>query len=61
LQFADTLINFAQNGQTPYENCWAIRLIAALLLWGQWRKWQLRPSLPVPVFLRKSFVPGRDA
>ena len=30
-------------------------------LWGQWRKWQLRPSLPVSVFLMKYFVLGRDA
>ena len=30
-------------------------------LWGQWLKWQLRPSLPVPVFLMKCSVLGRDA
>ena len=29
--------------------------------WGQWRKWQQRPSLPVPVFLIKYFVLGPDA
>ena len=28
---------------------------------GQWLKWQLRPSLPVPVFLIKYSVLGRDA
>jgi len=28
-------------------------------MWGQWRKWQLQPSLPVPVFLIKYFVLGR--
>jgi len=32
LQFLTTLINLAQNGQMLYDNCWAIRLIAALLL-----------------------------
>jgi len=32
LQFSATLINLAQNGQMLYDNCRAIRLIAALLL-----------------------------
>jgi len=32
LQFSATLINLAHNGQMLYRNCWAIRLIAALLL-----------------------------
>jgi len=31
LQFSATLINLAQNGQMLYDNCWAIRLIAAVL------------------------------
>jgi len=31
------------------------------LSWEQWLKWQLRPSLPVPVFLTKYSVLGRDA
>jgi len=30
------------------------------LMWGQWLKWQLRPSLPVPVFLIKYSVLGWD-
>jgi len=49
--------------------CWRDGLVnnntlqgASMLdMWGQWRKWQLRPSLPVPVFLIKYFVLGRDA
>jgi len=32
LQLSATLINLAQNRQILYDNCWAIRLIGALLL-----------------------------
>jgi len=41
--------------------CFICILLFCVKLWGRWRKWQLRPSLPVPVFLIKYFVLGRDA
>ena len=41
--------------------CFICILFFCVNLWGQWRTWHLRPSLPVPVFLIKYFVLGRDA
>ena len=41
--------------------CFICILLFWMNLWGQWLKWQLRPSLPVPVFLMKYSVLGRDA
>jgi len=41
--------------------CFICILFFCVNLWGQWLKWQLRPSLPVPVFLIKCFVLSRDA
>jgi len=41
--------------------CFICVLLFCLNLWGQWLKWQLQPSLSVPVFLMKCSVLGRDA
>jgi len=41
--------------------CFICILLFCVNLWGQWLKWQLRPSLSVPVVLTKYFVLGQDA
>ena len=41
--------------------CFICIFLFCVNLWGHWFKWQLLPSLPVPVFLIKYFVLGQDA